>query len=131
MVENMGFDRGVKNGDKTVTYNVINKDNDPVERPKGYTQGEIEVIDFIEDQGLDMEYHLANVIKYICRCRHKENMLQDLKKARWYLDRKINNIIKDEERQAQGIIMAEKEIKELAKKNKPAMIIKKEDIIKT
>jgi hypothetical protein len=62
---------------------------DAVNRPAHYTDGGIEVIDFIEAKRLG--YHLGNVIKYICRAGKKgTNMgLQDLHKARWYLDRAI------------------------------------------
>lgn len=62
---------------------------DVVNHPKHYTTGSIEVIDFIEDQKLG--FHLGNVVKYICRSRHKGQELQDLKKARWYLERLIQN----------------------------------------
>lgn len=62
---------------------------DLVNRPPHYVTGKIEVIDFIEDQQLG--FHLGNVIKYVCRSRHKGQEIQDLKKARWYLDRFIQN----------------------------------------
>lgn len=65
----------------------IVKEEDDISKPSHYTQGKIEVIDFIEDQKLN--YHLANVIKYICRAPHKGTYLKDLKKARWYLNRWI------------------------------------------
>lgn len=65
-------------------------EHDPVNHPSHYTQGKIEVIDFIEDQQLG--FHEANTLKYICRARHKNNELEDLKKARWYLDRKIQKL---------------------------------------
>jgi hypothetical protein len=63
--------------------------HDPVNHPTHYTDGGIETIDFIEAKRLG--YHLGNVVKYICRAGKKgTNMgLQDLKKARWYLDRAI------------------------------------------
>lgn len=62
------------------------KDN-PVTHPSHYTFGKFEVIDVIEDWSL--EFHEANVVKYVARAKHKNNRLQDLKKARFYLDRKI------------------------------------------
>ena len=64
--------------------------SDSVNKPYHYTQGKIEVIDFIEDQKLN--YHEGQIIKYVCRANHKGNYLQDLKKAQWYLNRLINNI---------------------------------------
>lgn len=57
--------------------------DDPVKHPNHYTQGKIEVIDFIKDQ--KMSYCEGNVIKYVSRYKFK-NGLEDLKKARQYLD---------------------------------------------
>lgn len=64
--------------------------NDPVEYPLHYTFGTIEVIDAIEDWKLG--FHEGNCIKYIARAKHKGEELQDLKKARWYLNRKIKDM---------------------------------------
>lgn len=63
--------------------------NDSVNHPTHYTSGCIEVIDFIEDQNLN--YHLGNVLKYICRAGKKDpsKTIEDLKKAAWYLNRYI------------------------------------------
>ena len=61
--------------------------NDNVNHPAHYTRGNIEVIDFIEDQNLG--YHESNVVKYISRYKYKGKPLEDLKKAKWYLDRLI------------------------------------------
>ena len=58
-----------------------------VNHPKHYNKGRFETIEIIEDWGLD--FHLGNVIKYIARSPHKDNAIEDLKKARWNLDRKI------------------------------------------
>jgi F0F1-type ATP synthase delta subunit len=63
-----------------------NKMTDNVNHPKHYTQGKIEVIDFILDQ--KMPYLESNVLKYICRHRYK-NGLEDLKKAQWYINKLI------------------------------------------
>lgn len=60
-----------------------------VDHPPHYKQGSIEVIDAIEGLGLADDYHLANAVKYICRCRHKGNVEQDIRKAIWYLERKL------------------------------------------
>lgn len=68
-----------------------NIEHDAVNHPSHYTRGKIEVIDFIEDQQLP--YHLGNVIKYIARAGYKGDKLEDLKKARWYLDRYINEVM--------------------------------------
>jgi len=60
--------------------------DDPVNSPKHYTQGDMEVITAIEGLGLD--YHQGNALKYIARYRHKNGM-EDLLKAKWYVDRLI------------------------------------------
>ena len=54
--------------------------------PSHYTQGKIEVIDFILDQKMD--YLTATIIKYTSRWRFKDGLC-DLKKARWFLDKLI------------------------------------------
>lgn len=60
---------------------------DNVNHPAHYKVGGIETIDFIEAKGLG--YNLGNVIKYITRADHKDNTIEDLCKARWYLNREI------------------------------------------
>ncbi len=37
-------------------------------------------------------FNLGNTVKYISRHDHKGTALEDLKKARWYLDREIHNL---------------------------------------
>jgi hypothetical protein len=66
--------------------------SDPVNSPSHYTDGQIEVIDFIEDKKLD--FHLGNAVKYIARAGKKDpdKYLEDLQKAQWYLDRKIRKV---------------------------------------
>jgi len=64
---------------------------DEVNHPPHYTVGGIETIDFIEAKGLD--YNLGNVVKYVSRADQKGNKLQDLEKARWYLDRAISSLV--------------------------------------
>lgn len=61
--------------------------DDPVNHPSHYTQGTMECIDAIE--GLGLPFHESQILKYITRWRFK-NGVQDLKKARWYLDRLIS-----------------------------------------
>lgn len=73
---------------------VVELKEDVINHPSHYTRGKIEVIDFIEDQQLP--YHLGNVIKYIARAGYKGDKLEDLKKARWYLDRYINEVMQHE-----------------------------------
>lgn len=66
---------------------------DIVNHPPHYTTGNIEVIDFIEDQKFG--YHLGNVVKYLCRAPHKGDYLENLKKGKWYLDRLIEKTEKE------------------------------------
>jgi hypothetical protein len=65
--------------------------SDSVNHPSHYNKGKIEVIEFIEDQGFGDGFCLGNAIKYIARAgkKDKSKTLEDLKKARWYLDRQI------------------------------------------
>lgn len=58
-----------------------------VNSPSHYNSGKIEVIDAIEDWNLN--FHEGNIIKYVARHRHKGQSIEDLKKARWYIDRLI------------------------------------------
>lgn len=61
---------------------------DNVNHPSHYKVGGIETIDFIEAKGLN--YNLGNVIKYVTRAGHKNDRLEDLRKAAWYLAREID-----------------------------------------
>jgi len=63
--------------------------DDPVNHPKHYTFGKIEVIEVIDDWKLN--FYTANIIKYVARAEHKGG-LTDLKKAQWYLDRYIKQL---------------------------------------
>lgn len=65
----------------------IETSNDPVNHPAHYTKGKIEVWDFIMDQKLD--YFAGNVVKYVCRHTRKEKPLEDLKKAKAYIEKLI------------------------------------------
>lgn len=66
--------------------------NDIVNHPSHYTDGKIEVIEFIEDKKLN--YHRGNAIKYICRAGKKDPQkeIEDLQKAVWYINREIKNL---------------------------------------
>jgi hypothetical protein len=61
--------------------------SDPVNHPAHYKGNGIEAIDVIEGFGLG--FHLGNTVKYALRAGRKDSELQDLRKARWYLDRRI------------------------------------------
>ena len=68
-----------------------------VEHPSHYNIGKIEVIDAINEWQLDFD--LGNVVKYVARAGHKdpEKTVEDLKKARFYLDDEISRLTRKEE----------------------------------
>lgn len=100
--------RGVRSIDIIKNYNILfgDKENaptedtedrvepaeDPVNRPSHYTDGKIEVIDYIEDKKLG--FCLGNAIKYISRAGKKDptKEIEDLKKAKWYIERRIKEL---------------------------------------
>ena len=51
-----------------------------------------EVIKVLYAWKLDTNFCLGNIIKYIARHEHKKSALEDLKKARWYLDEHIKHM---------------------------------------
>ena len=61
--------------------------NSKVNHPSHYNKG-IETIDYIESWNMD--FNIGNVIKYVTRAGYKDNKLEDLEKAKWYLEREIN-----------------------------------------
>jgi hypothetical protein len=72
--------------------------NDNVNHPDHYTQGGVECIDAIAaattgKTGIEAVC-VANVIKYLWRYELK-NGIEDVKKARWYLDRLIDETQED------------------------------------
>ncbi|MBR0484606.1 MAG: DUF3310 domain-containing protein [Oscillospiraceae bacterium] len=69
---------------------------DNVNHPSYYTDGKIEVIEFIEDKNFG--YCLGNAIKYISRSgkKSKETEIQDLQKAIWYINRRIQELSKQQ-----------------------------------
>ena len=68
------------------------KGEDNVNHPSHYTDGKIEVIDFIEDKNLG--FCLGNAVKYIARAGKKDptKEVEDLKKAEWYIKRRIREL---------------------------------------
>ena len=62
---------------------------DVINHPAHYNTGKIEVIDFIEDQGLG--FALGNAVKYIARSGKKDatKEIEDLEKADWYIKHEI------------------------------------------
>lgn len=60
---------------------------DVVNHPSHYKSGGLESIDVIE--AFELNFHLGNAAKYIHRAGRKGDAVEDLKKARWYIDREI------------------------------------------
>lgn len=65
---------------------------DAVNHPAHYTDGKIEVIDYIEDKKLN--FNLGNAVKYISRAgkKNKSKEVEDLQKAVFYINREINRL---------------------------------------
>ena len=62
--------------------------HDPINNPSHYAEGrQFEPIDVIEDWKLN--YRMGNVLKYVSRAGRKQDAIEDLKKAVWYLQREI------------------------------------------
>lgn len=64
--------------------------------PSHYKQGKIECIDAIEAATVNKKglqaVCTANIIKYVWRCEQK-NGLEDLEKAKWYLNKMIEDYV--------------------------------------
>lgn len=62
-------------------------EHDPVNHPKHYTShpSGVECIDVVEHYG----FNVGNAINYLWRAGLKGDAIEDLSKARWYLDREI------------------------------------------
>ena len=65
-------------------------ESDPVNSPDHYTAhpSGVECIEIVEH----MNFNLGNAVKYISRADKKDKNVEDLKKARWYLDREISKL---------------------------------------
>jgi hypothetical protein len=68
---------------------------DNIHKPKHYTEhpSGIECIQVTEHMG----FNLGNAIKYIWRCDLKQDAIEDLKKAKWYIDREIDKRMRSNE----------------------------------
>ena len=70
---------------------------DSVNHPNHYNMGGIEVIDAIEAWGFGEGFNRGNAIKYIARAGRKDpaKEVEDLKKARFYIDAEITRLEKE------------------------------------
>ena len=67
--------------------------DNPIE-PNHYTDMQLSPLDYIMANEGDFTWCIANVIKYVSRYKRK-NGLEDLKKAKWYLERQIEELEKE------------------------------------
>lgn len=75
--------------------NTENAIDDRVNNPKHYTVGGIETIDYMKAKSTPEEFigHLRlTALKYISRAGHKDDMLEDYKKAQWYINKLIEEL---------------------------------------
>lgn len=70
-------------------------------RPDYYNKG-IEVFDIIDT--FDLNFYLGNVVKYVCRCQYKDKTkkIEDLVKARTYINKQIDIWQKEQEDSKEG-----------------------------
>lgn len=66
--------------------------DESVNAPAHYVYSDIQPIDVIE--AWDPGFCLGNTVKYICRAGKKTDLIEDLKKAAWYLNREIEKLEK-------------------------------------
>lgn len=66
---------------------LIEADTDTINKAQQYNPGKYEVIEIADDYQLDA--YRFQVIKYVLRCTAKGNLLEDLKKGAYYLNRLI------------------------------------------
>lgn len=65
--------------------------SDPVNHPAHYkAPSGLEAIDVIE--GFDLGFHRGNSVKYLLRAGRKDDAAQDMRKARWYIERDIERM---------------------------------------
>ncbi len=57
-----------------------------VNHPKHYNSGKIETIEYIKDMGIAEDFCIGNALKYISRYKYKGKPIEDLEKAKWYIE---------------------------------------------
>ena len=83
----------------TITREQPEKTDNPIQ-PSYYGSKGVQPIDIIEDQNLT--FNSGNVVKYVVRAgkKSKETEIQDLQKAKFYLDREISRLVREKETKA-------------------------------
>jgi hypothetical protein len=92
---NRGYKDQIPTQEDFIEYNrKKNRENEMVEHPNHYggEENPYEAIKVIEEWSLG--FNLGNTIKYISRAGKKNNTIEDLEKAEWYIKREIDNLKK-------------------------------------
>jgi len=79
--------------EETIRFNrKENKKNETVNHPNHYggEDNPYEAIKVIEEW--DLGFNLGNVIKYVSRAGKKQDKIEDLKKAAWYINRELKKL---------------------------------------
>jgi len=72
------------------THEAVQHAIDMVNHPKHYETGKFECIEVMQEvfgKGAVEDFCLCNAFKYLYRCTNKSDMIQDIEKARWYIDK--------------------------------------------
>jgi hypothetical protein len=75
---------------------MVSEDKEMVNHPNHYggEDNVYEAIKVIDAWGLDNDFYLGNAVKYLSRAGKKDDTVQDLKKAIWYIEKKIEKLQK-------------------------------------
>jgi hypothetical protein len=76
---------------RLITKENTNEQKDMVNHPSHYTFSKYEVVEVL-DEWFPNDPLIWQVVKYLARAKYKNNELEDLKKAQFYLTRKINKL---------------------------------------
>jgi hypothetical protein len=83
----------------------VGKKSDAI-NPSHYTDGGIETIDYLKAKMSTEEFHgflRGNVLKYMSRAGKKDDVVQELEKAQWYLTRLISELKTETEVDVQSL----------------------------
>ncbi len=72
--------------------------NDTVNSPRHYNShpSGIEAIVICETMG----FNIGNAVKYLFRCEHKGNKIEDIRKAEWYIKRELQRLEKEAQKKS-------------------------------
>jgi hypothetical protein len=75
---------------------MVSENKEMVNHPSHYggENNVYEAIKVIDAWGLDNDFYLGNAVKYLSRAGKKDDTVQDLKKAIWYIEKKIEKLQK-------------------------------------